>query len=266
MPTSHAPPSAASLSLFDHARRVIRVAGFGGVTSAMLPAFTLHQAVTPREARAEVRNQWVRVWSDALLRLFNIRPEIVGTPPAGGGRLVVANHRSTIDIAILLRTFGGHMVSRADLARWPLIGAAARSVGTIFVDRSDAVSGATTVRAIRELLRGGETVCIFPEGTTFPDDDVRPFHTGAFVAALHTGAQIVPVGIAYESGSGAAFVGESFGKHLARMSAAPGARVAVRVGSAIEIGEKTRAAALRDQAREAVQALVVEARAAVDGA
>ena len=56
----------------------------------------------------------------------------------------------------------------------------------------------------------GQTVIVFPEGTTFAGDEVRPFHAGAFVAALRTGAEIVPVGLAYQRGSGAAFVDESF--------------------------------------------------------
>ena len=156
------------------------------------------------------------------------------------------------------------MVSRADLATWPLVGPAARAVGTVFVDRSDAISGATAVRTIRALLAQGSTVIVFPEGTTFPDDEVRPFHAGSFVAALHSGADIIPVGIAYATGSGAAFVNESFPAHLSRMAAAEPSRVAVCVGAPIEIREKVRAARLRDTAHAEVARLIGEARRMVD--
>jgi 1-acyl-sn-glycerol-3-phosphate acyltransferase len=157
------------------------------------------------------------------------------------------------------------MVSRADLSRWPLVGVAARSVGTVFVDRSDAVSGANAVRTIRTLLARGSTVIVFPEGTTFPDDEVRPFHAGAFVAALRSGADVVPVGLAYQTGSGAAFVNESFGAHLSRMAAAEPSSVAMCVGEPIAIAAGARAADLRERAHAAVQRLVREARALVDG-
>ncbi len=202
-------------------RRGARIAGFGLLTGAMLPAFLGHEALTTARRRAQVRKAWVGVWSTALLRLFGVRVKVGGALPARErARLVVANHRSTADILVLLRAFGGLMVSRADLAKWPLVGIAARSVGTLFVDSADAASGAAVVRAIRGQLERGESVIVFPEGTTFSGDEVRPFHAGAFVAAARSGADIVPVGLAYATGSGAAFVGETFPAHLARVAAA----------------------------------------------
>jgi 1-acyl-sn-glycerol-3-phosphate acyltransferase len=251
-------------------RRAARIAGFGAVTGAMLPGLVAHEALTASAARDAVRERWVGAWCSALLRIFGVHVlsqgslgRMQGTPPAG--HLVVANHRSTADILVLLRAFGGHMVSRADLARWPLLGAAARAVGTVFVDRSDAVSGASAVRTIRARLASGSTIIVFPEGTTFPDDDVRPFHAGAFVAALHSGADIIPVGLAYGSGSGAAFVNETFPAHLARMAAAAPSRVAMHVGTPMVIEPNARAAHLRDRAQADVQRLVHDARRMVDG-
>jgi 1-acyl-sn-glycerol-3-phosphate acyltransferase len=200
--------------------------------------------------------------------MFGLRhsEQSVPTLAPDRGHLIVANHRSTADILLLLRTFGGQMVSRSDVARWPLVGVAARSVGTLFVDRSDALSGANTVRAIRGLLARAATVIVFPEGTTFPGDEVRPFRGGAFIAALRSGADVVPVGLAYETGSGASFVNESFGAHVWRMAAAEPSRVAMCVGEPIPLGPVTRAGELRDRAREEVQKLVHEARGMVDGA
>ena len=249
-------------------RRAVRAGGFAAITAAMLPPFAVRVALARPEERASLRDRWVRTWSEALLRLFAITIDADSPTPRapGRGRLVVANHRSTIDVALLLRTFGGRMVSRADLSGWPVVGAAARSVGTIFVDRGNALSGAKTIRLIRDALRAGDTVCLFPEGTTFEGDEVRPFHAGAFVSALHTGAEVVPVGIAYERGSGAAFVGEPFLKHLGRMAGAAPSRVVARTGAPFEVGERVRAAELCERTHEAVQALVNEARAVCDRA
>ena len=246
-------------------RRAVRTTGFVAVTAAMLPAYAARDAFTGDAKRDVVRDRWLRRWSTFLLGLFAIDVTLHGSPESRGrGRLVVANHRSTIDIAVLLRTFGGHMVSRADIGGWPVIGAAARKVGTVFVDRQSAVSGASAIRSIRTLLKEGHTVVLFPEGTTFADDEVRPFHAGAFVAALRTEADVVPVGIAYERGSGAAFVGESFLAHLGRMAAADPTRVTVCIGPPIAVDAKARAADLRARAHEAVQHLVTEARALTD--
>ncbi len=84
------------------------------------------------------------------------------------------------------------------------------------------------------------------------------------MAALHSGADIIPVGLAYASGSGAAFFQESFPAHLRRMAAAEPSAVAMCMGAPIVIGEKARAARLRDEARAEVQRLVLEARRMVD--
>ncbi len=249
------------------ARRTVRAAGFAAITGTMLCAYAARDAVCADEERDALRNQWVKRWSSALLRLFAIKLEIYGAmpPSEAHGRLVVANHRSTIDIGIMLNAFGGHMVSRADLSQWPLVGAAARKVGTVFVDRQDAASGATAIRIIRQLLKDGQTVNIFPEGTTFDGDLVRPFHLGAFVAALRTGAEILPVGMAYTRGSGAAFVNETFLQHLSRLAASPPSRVAVCIGAPLQISGRARAHELRDTAHSAVQELVHEARVRCDG-
>jgi 1-acyl-sn-glycerol-3-phosphate acyltransferase len=251
-------------------RKALRIGGFAGITGTLLPLYVTRDRLTPEGAKGPVRDRWVKRWSGSLLRLFGVTVDYreparaSATATEGRGRLVVSNHRSALDIGVLLRHFGGHMVSRADLAAWPLVGAAARSVGTVFVDRASKISGASTIRAVRALLKSGETVLVFPEGTTFEGDVVRPFHPGAFVGALTSGAVVVPVGVAYETGSEAAFVGESFTSHLARMAGSGSTRVVARIGEPIEIAPGTKAEGLADAARGAVQILVEQARRDVD--
>jgi lyso-ornithine lipid O-acyltransferase len=220
-------------------------------------------ARAPDDQKDAVREAWVKRWARTLLDLFSVEIDIVGALPSrvpSRGRVVIANHRSTIDVGILLATFGGTMVSRGDLARWPLVGAAARSVGTVFVDRTDAKSGAFTIRAIQKHLEAGRSVGIFPEGTTFEGDEVRPFYAGAFVAAVRAGAEILPVGLAYPRASGAAFVGETFPVHLGRLARSDGTRMAVAVGEPFDVSRRERPHEVAARAREAVRSLVSAAR------
>ena len=247
------------------ARRVVRIAGFAAITAAMLPVYGARDAMAAEAEREPLRDRWTRRWSQALLGLFDVKVVVVGeVPPKRAGRLVVANHRSTIDIAVLLKTFGGRIVSRGDLSKWPLVGAAASRTGTVFVDRGNKMSGAAAIRAIFQVLRAGSTVAAFPEGTTFPGDGVRPFQAGAFVAAVRAGAEVVPVGIAYETGSQAAFVGESFKSHLARMAGAPPTKLVVCIGTPIDGRAFSKGPLLATAAEEAVSELVAKARVLVD--
>ncbi|HSO33973.1 MAG TPA: lysophospholipid acyltransferase family protein [Labilithrix sp.] len=247
------------------ARQAARASGFLGLTAAMLPAFVARMASTSDTDRAAVRDAWVGRWARALLKLFAIEVIVDGAVPPptqgrGRGRLVVTNHRSAIDIGVVLSTFGGTMVSRADLAGWPVLGAAARAVGTVFVDRASAKSGAATIRTIQKLLEEGQTINLFPEGTTFDGDEVRPFHGGAFVSAVRAEAEILPVGIAYPRGSGAAFVDETFVAHLARMSRSGSTRMVVAVGTPFIARRADRATDITKRAHAEVQALVERER------
>lgn len=248
------------------ARQVARASGFVGLTAAMLPAFLARMTTTTDADRDAVRDAWVGGWARSLLRLFAIDVVVDGVVPPptqgrGRGRLVVTNHRSAIDIGVVLSTFGGTMVSRADLATWPVLGAAARAVGTVFVDRSSAKSGAATIRAIQKLLEEGHTINLFPEGTTFDGDEVRSFHGGAFVSAVRAEAEILPAAIAYPRGSGAAFVNETFIAHLSRMSKSTPTRMVVAVGTPFIARKSDRATDVTKRAQSEVASLVQRARA-----
>jgi 1-acyl-sn-glycerol-3-phosphate acyltransferase len=246
------------------ARQAYRAGGFVATTATMLPLFLSHQRRVAEDQKDLVRELWVRRWAGALLRLFDVSPIIDGRVPpptlkGERGRLIVSNHRSAIDIGVLLATFGGTMVSRADLADWPVVGAAARSVGTVFVDRASARSGAATIRTIQRHLEEGRSIAVFPEGTTFQGDEVQPFRGGAFVAAARAGIDVLPVGLAYPAASGAAYVNESFVAHLGRMARSDATRMGLAVGPPIRtVG--MRAAALAERAHAEVSRLVGVAR------
>jgi lyso-ornithine lipid O-acyltransferase len=252
-------------SVKSRARQVGRASGFLGITATMLPIYLAHWRRAPPEQKDLVRDLWVRRWARALLSLFDVETVILGSvpPPTRApdrGRLIVSNHRSAIDIGVLLATFGGKMVSRADVATWPIVGAAARGVGTVFVDRSSARSGAATIRAIQKELESGQTISIFAEGTTFDGDEVRPFHGGAFIGAGRAGAELLPVGLAYPKDSGAAYLNETFVEHLGRMakSGRP-TRMVVAVGDPIP-AKGIRAGELTARAHAEVTRLVQKAR------
>ncbi len=253
--------------LEDHIRQATRAGGFVAATTAMLPVFAAHLHRVPHEQKLLVRDLWVRRWARALLELFDIELVIRGSVPpptrAGGrGRLIVANHRSAIDVGVMLSTFGGTLVSRADLASWPIVGRAAKSVGTVFVDRSSIQSGALVVRELERRLEDGETIGIFPEGTTFAGDDVHAFHRGAFIAALNAKAEVLPVGLAYPASSGAAFVDETFLAHLGRVAKTKATRVGVAVGKPLEL-HRMNGKRLTEAAQHAVSELVREARSLI---
>ena len=99
---------------------------------------------------------------------------------------------------------------------------------------------------------------VFPEGTTFPGDEVRPFQAGAFMAIARERGIVLPVGIAYERDD-AVYGDEPIGDHLKRIIQAPSTSVAVAVGAPIS-AMGAGVAGLADRAHDDVQSLVHRAR------
>ena len=61
-----------------------------------------------------------------------------GQPPTCG--LVVSNHLSYLDIVIISAAMPCFFVAKMEIGGWPFFGKAARSGGTIFLDRSSLAS------------------------------------------------------------------------------------------------------------------------------
>ncbi len=247
-------------------RQALRGVGFAGLTLGAGTLVFLDVTRSHGEGKLIARDRWSGGWSRALLRLFRVSVAVSGDPGPvrAGGRVVVANHRSIIDIAVLLSLFGGAMLSRSDIERWPVIGAAARSAGTIFVDRSSKRSGVRAVQAMVDRLRAHDTVCLFPEGTTFEDDPVRPFKPGAAVAAVRAGVPVVPVALVYPRGSGAAYGGETFLEHLGRLANAGPTLVRVEVGAPLTPRQNEPVEAFNERCRAEVARLLATGRSRED--
>ena len=240
-------------------RGVRRLVALGVGTSGWLSLVTVHQRFVPEAERGALFQRYMKRWARSLVHATGGRVELTPesvVPAQRGPRLVVSNHRSPFDIGVLLGLFGGHALSRADIANWPMLGVAARRAGTIFVDRADPKSGAGAIREIRKRLQSGASVLVFPEGGTFPGDEVRPFKAGAFSALRGLNVEVVPVGIAYEEG--AEWHQESFVGHVLRVAQRPVTRCVVHIGAARIVAART--PELTENLRDDVQNLVNRAR------
>ena len=241
-------------------RAFFRTGAFVGFSAGILTAYETRRAMTSEDAQEALANRYRARLSNGLLRVFGAELQVRGQRPSEGGALVVSNHQSALDIGVMLSVFDAVMVSRHDVAEWPVLGRLAKHGDTIFVDREDRRSGAAAIREMRRRAKEGRTVVAFPEGGTFPGDSVREFHPGAFAAVSSLEVPMVPVGLAYAPA--VAYEEESFTRHIVNVAARPKTRIAVQIGEPLPRGLDARSAAV--VAREQVERLVIEARAALD--
>jgi 1-acyl-sn-glycerol-3-phosphate acyltransferase len=139
-------------------------------------------------------------WSAALVRHIGLTLHVSGTKPRPAAALVVANHVSWLDIAAIHAAIPhARFVSKADVLAWPLLGWLIRNAGTLFIEREKKRDALRVVHAMAASLQQGDTVAVFPEGTTGPGEELLPFHANLLQAAVATGTPVQPVVLRYSA-------------------------------------------------------------------
>ncbi len=143
----------------------------------------------------EQRAVWLQQAVRMILKCLGIAYQVEGQPPARG--LVVSNHLSYLDILIISAAMPCFFVAKMEIDRWPFFGKAARTGGTIFVDRSSLASAISVAEQISERLKLPVPVLLFPEGTSTDGAEVLRFHSRLIDPATTAGAPITAAALRY---------------------------------------------------------------------
>ena len=148
------------------------------------------------------RHAWIARWSAGLLRAMGLQLRVQGLARPGA-TLVVANHVSWLDIAALHAALPhARFVSKADVLAWPLLGRMVRAAGTLFIQRESKRDALRVVHAMAEAMKAGDTVAVFPEGTTGEGPEPLPFHANLLQAAIATATPVQPVALRFADARG----------------------------------------------------------------
>lgn len=169
-------------------------AWFGLWLLGALPA-----AATGRTAAWRARVQ--HGWSRGMCRILGVRIALVGPIPAGSF-LLVANHLSYVDVLVLGSLMPCAFVAKADIARWPVVGFLASAMGTLFVERERKRSLEAFNQRLEQRLARGDTLVIFPEGTSTSGDAVLPFRTALLEPAAALGLPVRTAALRYATAPG----------------------------------------------------------------
>lgn len=143
----------------------------------------------------------VRNWSRQMLAIMGVELVLRGHAPERGPVLLVANHISWLDILVMNAAHPARFVSKADVKHWPVLGALITGAGTLYIERESRRDAMRVVHQMADALKAGDTVAVFPEGTTGDGRDLLPFHANLIQAAISAHAPVMPVALDFVDGS-----------------------------------------------------------------
>ena len=104
------------------------------------------------------------------------------------------NHQSSADFFILSKLLRKDVtaVAKKELEMSPM-GPLFKTFGAIFIDRSNKEKAIKSLKHAAEVIKGGMSVAIAPEGTRSGSKELGTFKKGAFHLAMNAGVPIIPV-------------------------------------------------------------------------
>ena|SRR5688572_18753473 len=161
-----------------------------------LPPLWLALLVLPR---GRVPDRLLKSWARSLIRLSTCRLRVRGIERLhrSGAAMLVANHASYLDSVVLMAAIpvDYRFVVNGRALTWPLVGLAIRQTGHLIVDRTRLAGRHACALAMREALRQGISLLVFPQGTIQKKGELLPFRLAAFRVAVDSGCPIVPISL-----------------------------------------------------------------------
>ena len=169
-----------------------------------------------------------RLWLWMMGIKVNVRE---GVPPREAG-ILMANHRSYVDVMFFRSATPQIYLSKAEVKSWPLIGWGAKALDVVFVDRSSKESRSASRAELADRVQRGLSPVVFPEGTTV-DRGLLEFNPGMFFTAAELGVPVVPFVMEYSDPKMAWVDDDTFVSHLLKMLTRPAWHVDLYIGEPV---------------------------------
>ena len=190
----HEGPASTMNTLFKIAATILFLIAYL-LTSCLISIFPMSGKL-----RRTMRIQATSFFSGLGLALFGIRAHVdhgERLHANSGGRLIVSNHLSYVDVLIISSLVPSIFITSVELKSTFLLGTLARLSGCLFVERRRPSGLRQEINDIARALDQGFSVVLFPEGTTSNGDSVRQFKNSLFDAAVSAKSDILPFCLRY---------------------------------------------------------------------
>ena len=127
--------------------------------------------------------RWIPLfWHRIALRLLRMRVKVIGRPVRGEPCLFVSNHVSWLDIVTMGATLPASFIAKHEVGTWPGIKYLANLQRTIYVSR-DRKTAEKEREDMTARLERGDSLILFPEGTSFDGLRIGDFRSAFFSLA-----------------------------------------------------------------------------------
>ncbi len=178
-----------------------RIWAFWGIISFVatfliifIPSMTTYLLPDPKGSVIFIRISkiWMMVW----LRMVGCPVKVTGKNHFSKGKayIVTCNHNSLLDVPLSSPFIPGanKTIAKKSFAKIPLFGWY-YTKGSVLVDRNSDASRRKSFEEMKQVLRTGMHMCIYPEGTrNRTKEPLKKFYDGAFKLAVETKTAIIP--------------------------------------------------------------------------
>jgi lyso-ornithine lipid O-acyltransferase len=153
------------------------------------------ELIVKRPATREARADWLHRFCARALQGLGIRIGVMGVFPEHGA--VISNHLSYVDIVVFAALHPCVFVSKAEVAKWPVVGWMTTMSGTVYVERGHGGSAMKARRGMQAAVDAGLPVVFFPEGTTSNGRHLLKFHSGLLGQVIDAGSPVTAAYLRY---------------------------------------------------------------------
>ncbi|PID43597.1 MAG: 1-acyl-sn-glycerol-3-phosphate acyltransferase [Proteobacteria bacterium] len=141
----------------------------------------------------------VSTWAKSLIRAAGGTVQVTGSEHLPEQRTIcyIANHQGAFDIPIILGHLPGApgFIAKKELALLPIVNIWMKSIGCLFIDRSNRRAAIASITKGVKQLQSGKSIILFPEGTRSRGPKMNSFKQGSLKLPIRSRTPIVPITI-----------------------------------------------------------------------
>ncbi|WP_418792145.1 lysophospholipid acyltransferase family protein [Phosphitispora sp. TUW77] len=169
------------------------------VTSIFLPVWHVLGWLGMESAQHKCGHYVAYYWGRAILFAAGVKVETEGIDnvPAEGAVVFVSNHQSNFDIFVLHGCINKPkcFLAKAELAKIPIVHSWMKKMKCVFIDRGNLKQSIKAIQKCIEVLKEGQSMVVFPEGTRSKGPVMGEFKKGSLRVAEKSGVPVIPVAI-----------------------------------------------------------------------